>query len=167
MPARPYVLSAAAVAATAAVGSAGTDVSSTWYRRLDTPRWQPPGPAFGIAWTALYALLATGSGRAMSAAPTSAAARSYRRALAVDLVLNAGWPWAFFRARRPVLALVEVLVLEASTIDLTRRAARLDRVAGACLLPYVLWTGFATALTASIARRNPGGVPQRRLPRRA
>lgn len=166
MPARPYVLSAATVTATALVGGAGTDVRSSWYRRLDTPRWQPPGPAFGIAWTALYALIATGSGRALSAAPTPAAARPYRRALALNLVLNAGWPWAFFRARRPALALAEVLVLEASTVDLVRRAGRLDRAGGACLLPYALWTGFATALTASIARRNPGGVPRRRLPRR-
>ena len=56
----------AAVAATAAVGTAGTDVTSRWYRRLDKPRWQPPGPVFGIAWSALYVLLATAGARAVT-----------------------------------------------------------------------------------------------------
>ena len=55
----------AAVAATALVGTAGTDVTSRWYRRLDTPRWQPPGPVFGAAWSVLYVLLSSAGARAV------------------------------------------------------------------------------------------------------
>lgn len=53
----------AAVAATAVIGGLGTDVTSRWYRHLDKPTWQPPGPAFGPAWTTLYALMAVASAR--------------------------------------------------------------------------------------------------------
>ena len=35
---------AAAVTATAVVGTLGTDVRSRWYLQLDKPSWQPPGP---------------------------------------------------------------------------------------------------------------------------
>jgi len=45
-------------------------------------------------------------------------------------------------------------VLEASTVDLTRRAARADFATGAMLSPYAGWVAFATALNAAIARRN-------------
>jgi benzodiazapine receptor len=47
-----------------------------------------------------------------------------------------------------------VVLLLASTLELTRRTWRLDRAAGTALLPYAGWTSFATALSAEIARRN-------------
>ena len=154
---RPLLITSAAVAVTAAVGTAGTDTTSRWYRRLDKPSWQPPGPAFGIAWTLLYVLLAGAGARALRRSEQEDEAGSgsrYLRAYGTNLVLNAGWTWAFFRAKRPALALAEVLVLEASTVDLARRTWRLDRPSGVALLSYAAWVTYATALTAEIARRN-------------
>jgi benzodiazapine receptor len=151
------LIASAAVAATAAVGGAGTDARSAWYRRLDKPSWQPPGPAFGIAWTILYVLLAASSARALDRSeqsPDPAERRRYLCSYAVNLVLNAGWTWSFFRAKRPPLAVAEVVLLLASTLELTRRTYRLDQAAGIALLPYAGWTSFATALSAEIARRN-------------
>ena len=78
-----------------------------------------------------------------------------RRSLAVNLALNAGWCWTFFRAREFELASVHAAVLTLSCADLSRRAGSAHRGAGAALVPYVLWCGFATALSTSIARRNP------------
>jgi benzodiazapine receptor len=119
--------------------------------------WQPPGPAFGIAWTILYVLLAASGARALNRSeqsPDPAERRRYLRSYAVNLVLNAGWTWSFFRAKRPPLAVAEVVLLLASTLELTRRTYRLDQAAGIALLPYAGWTSFATALSAEIARRN-------------
>ena len=144
---------AAAVVATALAGVAGTDVRSDWYARLDKPTWQPPGWAFGPAWTTLYVLIAVGSARALDRS-SPAGRRSLGTALGANLVLNTGWTWIFFKAERPGHALAEILVLEASTIDLVRRTGRVDPVAARLLAPYAAWVGFATALNASIARRN-------------
>ena len=144
---------AAAVVATAVAGGLGTDVSSRWYARLDTPRWQPPGWVFGPAWTSLYALIAVGSARALDRAGPEER-RAYAAALGANLVLNTGWTWLVFTAKRPRWALAEILVLEASTLDLVRRTRRLDPAAARLLVPYAGWVGFATALTASISRRN-------------
>ena len=157
MPERSTLLrTGAAVAATAVIGGLGTDVRSGWYRRLDKPAWQPPGWAFGPAWTTLYGLIAIGSARALDHA-SPAERRTLSRALGTNLVLNAGWNWLFFKARRPDLALAEVLVLEASSLDLARRAGRADPAAGRLFWPYAGWVAFATALNASIARRNRTG----------
>jgi len=153
----PLVATSAAVGVTVAVGSAGTDVRSRWYRQLDKPSWQPPGPVFGGAWTVLYVLLALAGGRALArAGERPQEAPGYVGAYTGNLLLNAGWSWVFFRARRPRLAVLESAVLTASTVDLARRSWRLDRTAAVALLPYIGWTTFATALSAEIAHRNPG-----------
>jgi benzodiazapine receptor len=148
----------AAVAATAVIGGLGTDVTSRWYRDLDKPTWQPPGAAFGPAWTTLYALMAVASARSLERIEDPAERRAFATAFGANLMLNAGWNWLFFKARRPGWALAEILLMEASTLDLTRRAAKVDRPAAAMLVPYAGWVAFATALNAAIARRNPEGL---------
>jgi translocator protein len=145
----------AAVVATAVIGGLGTDVTSRWYRRLDKPAWQPPGAAFGPAWTTLYGLIAVASARALDRMEEPVQRREFATALAGNLVLNAGWNWLFFKARRPRWALAEIVLMEASTLDLTRRAARADPRAAKMLVPYAGWVAFATLLNAAIARRNP------------
>lgn len=145
----------ASVAATAVIGGLGTDVTSRWYRHLDMPTWQPPGPAFGPAWTTLYALMAVASARTLDRFDEPADRRAFATAFGANLMLNAGWNWLFFKARRPRWALAEILLMEVSTLDLTRRAAHVDRAAARMFIPYAGWVAFATALNASIARRNP------------
>lgn len=145
--------SALAVTATAAAGSAATDPGSSWYLGLDKPAWQPPGWAFPVAWTALYADSALTSGAVVDALPD---ARGYRRALAVNLALNAGWSIVFFGLRRARASVPVAALLAASSADLARRAHSSGAAHRGALVPYAAWTAFATALTAEIARRNPG-----------
>lgn len=152
--ARYLPATAAGVTATAVIGGLGTTVGSPWYAQLDKPRWQPPGWVFGPAWTGLYALVAVASDRVLARSEPERR-RSYAVALGANLVLNTGWTWVFFTARSPRWAVAEILVLEASTLDLVRRAGRADRVSAGLLAPYAGWVGFATALTIAIARRNP------------
>jgi benzodiazapine receptor len=149
----------AAVTATAVIGVLGTDVTSRWYRHLDKPAWQPPGAAFGQAWTTLYGLMALASARTLDRLEEPGDRRAFATAFGANLMLNAGWNWLFFKARRPRWALAEILLMEVSTLDLTRRAAHVDRPAAKMFIPYAGWVAFATALNASIAARNPKGQP--------
>jgi translocator protein len=144
---------AAAVTTAAVVGGLGTDTKSGWYAGLSKPAWQPPPWAFGPAWTTLYALTAVASARTLLRSDP-AKRRSFARALAVNLALNTGWTWIFFTAKRPWAALAEIAVLEASVLDLARRARQVDPVSTALLTPYGAWVAFAAALNAEIARRN-------------
>ena len=149
------LVKSAAAATAAAAGSAVTSPNSQWYRSLDKPTWQPPSAAFPAVWSSLYALMAFSSARALDHM-TPDQRRRYWRAFAVNLGLNAGWSAVFFGARRPGLSLLELAALNASNLRLLRRTWRADRLAGAALLPYVAWTGFATVLNGSIAARNRG-----------
>lgn len=144
----------AAVVATAVVGSRGTRPDSSWFRSLDKPSWYPPREVFPVAWTALYASIAWAGTRALSRAPRGDAA-AYAGALGTNLALNAAWPWSFFAAERTGSGLATILALDVSNVCLVRRTARIDRAAALALLPYVAWTGFATALTEEIWVRDP------------
>ncbi len=148
------VLAGAMTAAAATVAVLGTKPTSEWYRRLDKPRWQPPPRAFPLVWTPLYVAIGWAGGRALAAASREHRAGSYASVLGADLVLNAGWCWAFFTAESSSAGMATIAALDLANLELIRRTWRHDRVAAIALLPYLAWTGFATALNAAIWRRN-------------
>jgi uncharacterized protein YbjT (DUF2867 family)/tryptophan-rich sensory protein len=148
----------AMVGAAAVVGSLLTDPKSRWYRALSKPAWQPPPAAFPVVWTALYAevaLLTAAASAVLAERDRPKDARDLERALAVNMVLNAGWTGLFFRTHRPWVAAAECAALTASSVDLARRVAPAGRGKSTGLLAYAGWCAFATALTTAIARRNP------------
>lgn len=159
----------AAVAGTAIVGSLATDTSSTWYRHLSKPAIQPPAWVFPVVWTALYVDIATVVGRSLAELKERThdldgdlpgdlhAAADYeklRTALAINLVLNAGWSALFFKGKALGPSTMEAVVLAASSADLVRRSRAVNPTRGALLLPYAVWTAFATVLTATIWYQN-------------
>jgi translocator protein len=156
MAAKTYLATGAATATAAVAGSVATDVDSSWYRSLDLPGWQPPGPVIGQVWTVLYALTAGATGRAWTRSGR-AQRRRLAGALGVNLALNAAWPWVFFRGHQPELGVAVIGVLEASTVMLAREVARADRKAAVALLPYVGWNAFAMVLNTRIAVLNRDG----------
>ena len=82
-------------------------------------------------------------------------------------MLNAGWSGLFFRAHHLPLATAGAAVLAGSSVDLARRAAQAGPGKAAALGAYAAWCTFATALSAAVARRNPGRRnPGRRNPGR-
>ncbi|MFD8211654.1 TspO/MBR family protein [Streptomyces sp. NPDC059695] len=148
-----YVLAATGVAATAAAGGVAVDPTSSWYRSLSKPPWQPPPWAFGAVWTPLYASIAFATGRTL-ALTDGAQRRRLIASIACNLGLNAGWNWLFFRLRSPRAGLIGTLLLDLSNLELICRTARVDAVAARTLLPYAAWSAVATGLNASIVIRN-------------
>lgn len=155
--AEPLALTTAMTAATAVSGSLATDPKSDWYRSLDLPPWQPPGWLFPVVWTALYADIAVTSAKVikdLGAQGEQGEAAGFGTALTVNLALNQGWSWTFFKAHKLGSATIVAGLLAGSSIDLARRAGRAGTGEGLALAPYAAWCGFATLLTATIWRRN-------------
>jgi tryptophan-rich sensory protein len=141
-----------------AVGAAGGAVTatsvSTWYAALEKPPFNPPDRVFGPVWTALYVLMAVSAWRVwrLREAP---AARLALGLWALQLALNLCWSIVFFGARLPGAALAEIAALFAAIVATAALSWRLDRVAGALLVPYAAWVAFAALLNAAIWRLNP------------
>lgn len=155
METREIVSSVGLPIAAAALGSVATasGTKSRWYRALRKPAIQPPPVVFPVVWTALYAQTAVASIDAQSHM-TASEARTYRRKLAFNMALNAGWCWSFFRGHRLVPSIVVAGALAASSADLARTAGGASRRAGWLLVPYTAWNTFATVLTTAIWRKN-------------
>jgi benzodiazapine receptor len=60
----------------------------------------------------------------------------------------------FFGLRRPGMALVEIVFLWTAIMMTIVAFWRISRVAALLLVPYLLWTTFATALNSAIWYRN-------------
>jgi translocator protein len=143
-----------AVGAASGVGSVASRTAvNRWYSKLRRPGYVPPNGVFPIAWTSLYTDIAVTSATAIDrlrATGRRDEARNYVVALAVNLILNAGWSWLFFKYHRLGASAVGAAVLAVSSADLTRRTVAADRRAGVALLPYPLWCAFATAMSGHI-----------------
>jgi translocator protein len=151
MRARTRLLFAVAppVAAAALGGRAARDAPQI-YGRLDKPGWAPPAGVFGPVWSVLYTLIGVAGWRVTK--------RPHHVAMALHLAqlgLNASWTPLFFAAgrRRAALA-VSALLDVALGAEISVLAREGDRVAAALLAPYLAWSGFATALTASVSDPN-------------
>ncbi len=146
---------ASAVAATAVAGGVASrsGVDSQWYERLRKPGYQPPRQAFPIVWPLLYADIAAVSADTidrLNDGGEKAAARRFSTALAINLVLNAGWSWLFFGRRRLGLSALTAGALAASSTDLTRRAVAVRGGRAAPLAAYPAWCAFAAVLSTHI-----------------
>ncbi len=147
---------AAVCAAVSAIGGAVTATSvGTWYQTLEKPAFNPPDWVFPVVWTTLFAMIAVAGWRAWRSAPL-AATRLALAVYAVQLALNIGWSVLFFGLQRIGLALIEILVLLPAIAANALLFRRLDRWAGALLIPYLLWVAYAAVLTAALWVLNPG-----------
>jgi len=149
-------------AATAGVAALGTLVmrgrgnpKGLWFRALRKPRFQPPNYVFGPVWTVLYATIAY-AGYRIWRAPDSKQRTVALGLWAAQLALNGAWTPLFFGARKPILALGDMIALDTTALAFTAAATGVDKPAAALVAPYLGWLGFATALNAKIVANNPG-----------
>ncbi len=149
----------AGVGACVLVGTLLADPKSNWYTGLRMPAWTPPAAAVPVVWTTLYGLIWISSTVTISElldAGEKDEAAAFAKALAVNLVVNAGWSGLFFRAHRLPLAAVVSALLAASSADLSRRAATTGPGKAGVLGLYATWCTFTTVLTARLATLNTG-----------
>lgn len=139
--------------AAAGVGAIASVNAAAFYTQLNKPSWAPPPAVFGPVWTVLYSLMG------VSAWLVWRAPRRNRAALALfaaQLAANALWSWLFFAWHRGALAVVDVLLLLVLIAATIRAFGQSSRLAASLLVPYLLWVGFASALTWAVWQGNPG-----------
>ena len=138
----------------ATVGAVASANAGAFYQSLTRPAWAPPGWLFGPVWSVLYLLMGVSAWLVWRARGW----RGARGALSLFLVqlgVNALWSWLFFAWRLGAASFAAVIVLWLLVAWTLASFWRVRRLAGALLIPYLLWVGFATALTYAIWRLNP------------
>jgi translocator protein len=125
-----------------------------WYPTLRKPSITPPGSYFGPTWTLLYALMGASLWLAEERGEDGAAKRATRALFGAQLLLNVLWTYVFFERRAPGWAFVEVVFLLAAIAATAVSFSKVSRTAALLLVPYLLWTGFASVLNFCVWRLN-------------
>jgi len=128
--------------------------SQSRWNWLGLPMWTLLYLAMGVAAWRVWRERAE-SGRAASGRVASGGV--VRMALAVfivHLVFNAAWTWLFFGLHMLGAAAIEIVVLWAMILALVVLFWRVDRWAGALLIPYLLWVTYAATLSIGFAVMN-------------
>lgn len=133
----------------------GSGYGNPWFDALTKPPFMPPGWTFGVAWTTLYTLMGIALARIL-AGPPSERRRPALILFFAQLALNFAWSPIFFAGHDIALATVVIFLMLAMAAAATAQFLRIDRVAGALMLPYLAWLCFAAALTRVIDQLNPG-----------
>ncbi|MDP5308346.1 tryptophan-rich sensory protein TspO [Paracoccus spongiarum] len=142
-----FLVASGAAASTGAIFKPGP-----WYDGLRKPWFTPPDWVFPLAWTTIYLLSAWAATRIAQRPEAGPALAVW----AAQIALNTLWTPVFFGAHRMAGGMVVMVLLWCAVVATTLAFWRLDAVAGAMLLPYVVWVCIAAALNWRVWRDNPG-----------
>ena len=137
------------VVAVNAVGAAPAILggpNSEWFANLEKPALYPPTWAFGVVWTLLFSLMGIAvylvARNGLDRGPVKLALGLF----VLQFAFNVAWTPVFFALERPLAALGVIVVLDFLVALTIVAFARIERVAATLLVPYLLWTLFATLL---------------------
>ena len=129
-----------------------TKNSYDFYKEVAQPPFAPPSIAFPIVWTILYAVMGVASGLVYTT--PSPHRFSAIKLYLFQLALNFFWPIIFFNLEALWLAFVWIVALLLAVAATTYKFYKVNKTAGLLMLPYLIWTAFATILNLSIAILN-------------
>lgn len=139
----------------AAAAAGSRFLPGAWYATLTKPAWNPPAAVFAPVWTVLYASMGVAAWLVWRRAGF-VGARAALAAFGVQLVLNALWSYLFFGLHRPGVALADIGALWIVIVVVAVLFWRVDWRAGALMVPYLAWVGFASCLNFVLWRLNVG-----------
>ncbi len=127
--------------------------STALYQDLTLPPLSPPDWVFPVVWTILYVLMGVAAGLVLRLEDTPARNEALLY-YALQLMVNFLWPIVFFAMESFWLAFALILLLVWLIVNTILAFRPLDSRTTWLLLPYLLWTLFATYLNLGVAILN-------------
>lgn len=132
-------------------GTATRSAITDWYPTLNKPSFNPPNWVFAPVWTLLYMMMGVAAGLVWDRiAYESEIIQKALLFFIIQLGLNALWSYLFFGLKNPMLAGVEIVLLWLMIYETYFQFAKINKIAGYLLIPYLAWVSFAAVLNASI-----------------
>jgi tryptophan-rich sensory protein len=137
------------------IGSVFTMPSiGSWYVNLVKPEISPPNWIFGPVWTTLFALMGIA---VFLIWKKGLEHKDVKIAIGIfigQLILNTLWSIIFFGFHLPCVAFVEIIFLWLAILATIVAFAKISKLAGWLLVPYILWVSFASYLNFLIWMLN-------------
>lgn len=124
-----------------------------WYDKLNKPAFQPPAYVFAPVWTVLYIMMFVAFVLVLLAPFKWTNIFAYLFFIA-QLVVNLQWTPVFFRDHNLRKAFLLCLLLVVLVVLTTLIFFHISKLAGLLLVPYLLWSLFASVLSFEILELN-------------
>ena len=133
--------------AVAGIGSLFTmpGVRSAWYQSVK-PSLTPPDYVFGVVWNVLFLLIAFSLFFAWTSAKSPLDRKRILYVYIIHFIANIFWSIFYFTLHQPLLAFIDLVVVELSLVSIMLATWDDDRKVTWLLLPYLLWLCFAGLL---------------------
>jgi len=131
-----------------------SDSLEGWYAQLEKPAFRPPDWLFAPVWTLLYFLMAVSAFLVWREGLNSPHVKLALVFFLLQLALNALWTPLFFGLHFIGWALIDIIALLVAIIATILTFLRVSKPAAALLIPYLLWTAFATVLNTRLYQLN-------------
>ena len=118
-----------------------------WYNELNKPLLSPPSQIFTPVWGFLYLTIITAL-IIYVLTPTIKKKTYGYIYFGLQMVLNLLWTPSFFALKNILLALVIVILMDIFIFLTIKEFYDINKPSGILLIPYFLWSVFATYLTA-------------------
>ena len=148
----PLIIALAIPFIVAYLGSSVTTPSiGSWYATLNKPAFSPPNWIFAPVWTLLFLLMGIASYLVWK---KQKKIKTPLKLYGVQLILNFLWSYLFFGLNRPDLAMADIILLWIFIFLTLKSFYKVNKLAGALLIPYILWVSFASILNFAILTLN-------------
>ena len=146
---KPLVVSLLISNGAGIIGAILTKGSMEQYRNLYKPPFAPPGWVFPVVWTILFILMGIAAYFVyISESPDKWVGL---KLYLIQLLLNIGWSFIFFRLNAYQLSFAWLLLLWYIVFLTTKEFYKVDTRAGILMIPYLVWLTFAAYLNLAIA----------------
>ena len=121
--------------------------NSIWYENLTRPFLSPPRWVFAPVWGFLYLTIFISF--ILYFLKKDKNKRKGYIYFSIQIILNFLWTPAFFGAKNILLALIIIILLDIFLILTIKNFYPVSKIASILLIPYLIWTLFATYLNFS------------------
>ncbi|RTE11584.1 TspO/MBR family protein [Paenibacillus whitsoniae] len=126
-----------------------------YFASLRKPTWSPPPKLFGIVWSILYVLISLSIAIVYTKTDGfQEVSIAYILILFINYIANQAFTFFEFKLKNLRLAFLDTLVVAVTTFLLIYYTIPYSKLAAWLLVPYLLWSCFATLLAWSIYQLN-------------
>ena len=129
-------------------------IDKEFYNSLTLPFFTPPQMAYGIIWSIIYIGISISIYQILNTYKIKDIPKSYKYTLLLNYIANQSFQPLFFLLKSPFLGFVSCILTFITSLFLYKETKDLKEKSAKYLIPYILFSLFATILSLSIYLLN-------------
>lgn len=127
-------------------------IDREWYDALHKPDWTPSGSVI-VIWAVLFAFISL-SAALIYAKFSCKESKAFWVMFLINYIVNQGFSFFQFTQKNLLAASIDCLLVAVTTLSLLIIARKYSKASAWLLVPYLLWSAFATYLSFTIYTMN-------------